>query len=328
LDFAHVLICLFGTKVFYSDSDVGRFAITGRVEILEATVASLEGQLEEHSSDADNAITQWQESYNSLEVRSSELASQFAQQAEELESMVKSLEDQLEEQSSDADDAISQWQESYAALEVRCSELESQLETREAAAAEAPELEAKLVVTDDDTELLLESVKVELRPQQTNVEDLESTLLERDAELAQEREKAMAAISEWESSGRQLEGRIVILEDNLGIVSEQREKLARSLRESESGLDAQRTLYNELLSKHEATKAHLRDGRKDTAAPQDSLSKELAFMKSQLDDERETHTSTQSQLLAIQKELADFTIESEEIVNLWKGEYSVISRLL
>jgi chromosome segregation ATPase len=40
-------------------------------------VKSLEGQLEEQSSEADNAITQWQESYTALEVRSSELESQL-----------------------------------------------------------------------------------------------------------------------------------------------------------------------------------------------------------------------------------------------------------
>jgi predicted RNase H-like nuclease (RuvC/YqgF family) len=37
----------------------------------------LEEQLEEQSSDADNAISQWQESYTALEVRSSEFEAQI-----------------------------------------------------------------------------------------------------------------------------------------------------------------------------------------------------------------------------------------------------------
>jgi chromosome segregation ATPase len=50
-------------------------------------VNSLEGQLEEQSSDADNAITQWQESYTALEVRSSELESQLETLTKEKEEM-------------------------------------------------------------------------------------------------------------------------------------------------------------------------------------------------------------------------------------------------
>jgi chromosome segregation ATPase len=51
-------------------------------------VKSLEGQLEEQSSEADNAITQWQESYTALEVRSSELESQLETLTKEKEEML------------------------------------------------------------------------------------------------------------------------------------------------------------------------------------------------------------------------------------------------
>jgi glucokinase len=46
----------------------------------------LERQLEEQSSEADSAITQWQESYTALEVRSSELETQ-------LEALIKEKEE-------------------------------------------------------------------------------------------------------------------------------------------------------------------------------------------------------------------------------------------
>jgi chromosome segregation ATPase len=64
--------------------------IAGRVAELEATVNSLEGQLEEQSSEADNAITQWQESYTALEVRSSELESQLETLTKENEELLSS----------------------------------------------------------------------------------------------------------------------------------------------------------------------------------------------------------------------------------------------
>jgi chromosome segregation ATPase len=53
-------------------------------------VNSLEGQLEEQSSEADNAITQWQESYTALEVRSSELEIQLETLAKENEELLSS----------------------------------------------------------------------------------------------------------------------------------------------------------------------------------------------------------------------------------------------
>jgi chromosome segregation ATPase len=53
-------------------------------------VNSLEGQLEEQSSEADNAITQWQDSYTALEVRSSELESQLETLTKEKEELLSS----------------------------------------------------------------------------------------------------------------------------------------------------------------------------------------------------------------------------------------------
>jgi chromosome segregation ATPase len=110
LDFAHALLCRF-VKFLYSD--VSRFSVTGRVEILEATVKSLEGQLEEQSSEADNAITQWQESYTALEVRSSELESQLemvsgghSSTALEFEEL-RSGKERLNKQLRDANEALS-----------------------------------------------------------------------------------------------------------------------------------------------------------------------------------------------------------------------------
>jgi chromosome segregation ATPase len=70
------------------------FAVTDQVAELESTIKSLESQLEEQSSDADNAISQWQESYTVLEVRSSELERQletFTKEKEELLNAERSI---------------------------------------------------------------------------------------------------------------------------------------------------------------------------------------------------------------------------------------------
>jgi chromosome segregation ATPase len=69
-------------------SDVSRFSVTGRLAELESTVENLVDQLEEQSSEADNAITQWQESYTALEVRRSELESQLEMLTEENEDLL------------------------------------------------------------------------------------------------------------------------------------------------------------------------------------------------------------------------------------------------
>jgi DNA repair exonuclease SbcCD ATPase subunit len=62
--------------------------VTERVAELESTNKSLEEQLEEQSSDADIAISQWQESYTALEVRKLELETQ-------LETLMKEKEELL-----------------------------------------------------------------------------------------------------------------------------------------------------------------------------------------------------------------------------------------
>jgi chromosome segregation ATPase len=85
----------------------------------------LEKQLEEQFSDADDAISQWQESYNMLEVRSSELETQ-------LETLTKEKEELLNvERSSSA----------LAVLELRSENerLEQELREKDEALAAAGE---------------------------------------------------------------------------------------------------------------------------------------------------------------------------------------------
>jgi chromosome segregation ATPase len=69
------------------------FLVTDQVAELETTIEGLESQLEEQSSEADNAISQWQESYTTLEVRRSELEAQ-------LETLTREKEELLNAQSS------------------------------------------------------------------------------------------------------------------------------------------------------------------------------------------------------------------------------------
>ena len=64
------------------------FFYADQVAELETTIESLESKLEEQSSEADNAISQWQESYTTLEVRRSELEKQ-------LETLMKEKEEVL-----------------------------------------------------------------------------------------------------------------------------------------------------------------------------------------------------------------------------------------
>jgi chromosome segregation ATPase len=70
-----------------------RFFVTDQVAELESTIESLESQLKEQSSEAENAILQWQKSYTTLEVRSSELETQ-------LETLTKEKEELFNTQSS------------------------------------------------------------------------------------------------------------------------------------------------------------------------------------------------------------------------------------
>jgi chromosome segregation ATPase len=72
------------------------FSVIERVADLESTNKSLEKRLEKQSSDADHAISQWQESYTALEVRKLELETQ-------LETLTKEKEEGLDaERSSSA----------------------------------------------------------------------------------------------------------------------------------------------------------------------------------------------------------------------------------
>jgi chromosome segregation ATPase len=272
--------------------------VIGRVEVLEATVNSLEAQLEEQCSDADNAISQWQESVSALEAQNFELENQSRRRVTEIELTVKNLEAQLEERSIGFDNAIVQWEESYGALEDRNLKLEKQVET----------------IMKNDELVRGAEAHVEAATEPQEISDL--------ADFQVEISKLVG------TDAAQLEQRIAALEGDLTSMTEQREKLASSLKERTSELNDQRTSYTESLSEKEAAKAQLGDGSANGAVPQGSVVAEMASLKSQLDEEREAHTSTQTQLLAIRKELEDFAVESEEIVDLWKGEYSLVSRIL
>jgi chromosome segregation ATPase len=290
-------------------SDICRFFLTGRVEVLEATVNSLEAQLEEQSSDADNAISQWQESVSTLEAQNLELESQSRRRVTEIESTVKELEVQLEEQSNGFDSAILQWEESYGALEDRNLKLEKEVEKIMKNGELARGAEAQVEAATETQEIpALADLQLQISEYVSQIKDLETKLVSTDA--------------------AQLQERIDALEGDLTSMTEQREELASSLKIRTSELNDQKVSYTEILSEKEAAKGQLGDRSANGAIPQGSVVAEMASLKSQLDEERETNTSTQSQLLAIRKELEDFAVESEETVDLWKGEFSLLSRFL
>jgi len=241
---------------------------TDRVAELESVVTSLEGQLEEQSRDADNAIAQWQESYSALEARDSE-------SLKDLEDNVSRLQDTLHKERTQGENLVSN-------LEMA---------------------EAKFKKTQHG----LESLMADLRLEQGKIEGLEGALLERDEELAEEREEATAAITEWESCCKDLEDKIAAMEGALGAVTGQRD-------EFEDTLKAERTLYKKLSAKYEEVKAQLPEESAKDVDSSDAWVEEVTILRSQLEEERQG-------LLLAKKELADFTADSGEAVNLWKGEY-------
>jgi chromosome segregation ATPase len=110
------------------DSNSCHFSDSDQVAELESTIKSLEGQLKEQSSDADNAdnaITQWQESYTALEVRSLELETQ-------LETLTKEKEEGLNAERSSSELAVEE-------LHAEKSRLEQELRERDEALAAARE---------------------------------------------------------------------------------------------------------------------------------------------------------------------------------------------
>jgi hypothetical protein len=71
-----------------------RFSDADQVAELESTIKSLESQLEEQSSAADNVISEWQESYSALEIRSLESETQLEtlrQEKQELSNAERSI---------------------------------------------------------------------------------------------------------------------------------------------------------------------------------------------------------------------------------------------
>jgi chromosome segregation ATPase len=101
------------------------FLVTDQVAELESTIQSLESQLEEQSSEADNAISQWQESYTTLEVRKSELETQ-------LETLTKEKEELFNTQSSSNGLEVEE-------LRLEKERLEQELQGRDEALAAARE---------------------------------------------------------------------------------------------------------------------------------------------------------------------------------------------
>lgn len=192
--------------------------IKDRVSELESTVQSLELQLEDQEKQANDVISQWQESYAEVDERCTSLEAELTTAGSQnapsiidgdtvedhvagLESTVQSLQSQLEEQEREANDVVSQWRESYSIADERCTVLEAELATLQLQRPSATVGEGDIA--------------------EDRIVELESTVQSLHSQLEEQEKEANDVISQWQESHSSAEERCTALENELATVQSQ-----------------------------------------------------------------------------------------------------------
>jgi chromosome segregation ATPase len=261
--------------IVVADTDVTRFSVTEQVAELELTNKSLEDQLEEQSSDADNAISQWQESYTALEQRSSELERQ-------LETLTKEKEELLNVKRSDSALAVEELRSENERLERELRERDEAL----AAAGEDHNQDAD-VVHEWEGELLqgcawfsrsvdmivVADTDVTRFSVTEQVAELESANKSLEDQLEEQSSDADNAISQWQESYTALEERSSELERQLETLTKEKEELLMNVERSSSAL-GQSATFEELQSEKERLEQELRERDQALVASRQDLNQD------------------------------------------------------
>ena len=285
-----------------------------KIVTLEEQVKHLEGQLEIQGKEADDVVSQWQQSYADMESQRNELASQLAEirgdsalgkdasdlaaQIEDLQAKVTMLEEQLIEQENQATEAIAQWEESYNMLKAKSSEAESN-NNLELLEKKISELENDLERQSAEARNVISQWEARYSESEADVEQLRSKLAEMEGQSEQASKTLDTSVDEWRSkvdelmirSENQIE-KITQLSEEL----EQATELRKGLEEEHENLKIRCSeLQGELDHFREQTQLH-----KETVKSQEQ---EIIDLRQQV-EERGAPGEAAERLHAAEQELA------------------------
>jgi chromosome segregation ATPase len=205
--------------------------VTDQVAELESTIESLKGQLEEESSAADDAISQWQESYTALEVRRSELETQLETLRMEKEEMRNT---ETSSNTVDAEELRSEKDKLERMLQERDEALAAAREDLKHDAEVVHEWEGKLLerctlfYKSADTEIVFDADACRLSCRVDQVAELESTIESLERHFEEQSSAADDAILQWQESYTALEVRSSELESQLETLTNEKEELLKA----------------------------------------------------------------------------------------------------
>jgi len=277
-----------------------------RVAELEATVTSLQQQLQEQEDEANGVISQWQESYNEAGKRCEEIEKELEElrktkespvpdarenidresrlsreQEEEFIAKIESLEMELSEAQkalASDEDVVNQWEERVMELETLVKTLQSQLEEQEQDASEAIAL------------------------WQNNATEADEKAREVDEKLSKEVSSLQSTIMQIDKDRSTLKDKIAELHNSLASMQSTEVLSARDV---------------DLAKELEKTEKEL-DEAKETLARDEDVVKQW----------EERSASLEAQIQLLERQLVDQEEEARNVLQQWQDSYSELEEKL
>ena len=235
---------------------------------LETEVKNLKKQLAEVSAEAENAIEEWQSSYNDLQEQYEALKKQDSLvpngvENDYLQAEIDALKKQVQDEREDADNIIGQWKTSYDALQ----------KENEALIGQARHITG--TTSADDTAL------------RNEIESLRK-------QLQEEKDEANNIIFQWEASFNDLKEQLDVAQngsDDLAVLKADIESLHARLQQESSEAEAAIAQWEEgyiaLETENQELRQKLQSSSSESAGGDMSdLEKEISGLRHQLEDSR------------------------------------------
>jgi chromosome segregation ATPase len=190
------------------------------------------------------------------------------------------------------------------------------------------DLQKELRLKFDENNMLRDSLDHSEASLQNALLDIESLkerhdrdILERERDFQQKKREAERVLADWETCCHGLETHITKLEADMKSLEKQRDTLSIALQVAEYKLVAEKAANDALFSKYDASENHLMEASQNLIRQRESLFEELGSLKSQLKLLEEDRKKAKNDAIGLQKELADLTNETEDIITQWKGTF-------
>jgi chromosome segregation ATPase len=327
----------FKISLFVHDSD--------RVAELDSTIQSLEIQLQEQESEANTAITEWQNRSSELEIKLSRFEEELRSSKEELSSRDATIE-KLQGLDDELASEQETWREDVDKVKIELADEKGRhQEARDEISALTMSLNEMKNESDDVVNIwtgayfiCLKSppfcycvlISVHFISPTGRVANLNSTIENLKSQSEEQETEADRAITEWQNKSSELEARVLGLQQELNVVKEASATKDSALEELQAEVIMHKKEIEAIKESNETdtTKTELAASRAENKLLNDKLAAEEGARRveaqkfqSELASEKMRHQEARDEIEAFTNSFDELRIESENVVNQWTGTY-------